>query len=311
MELNKTILNNFQARKTYKQKSRFINYILDRYKNIPITIEESGKIIKNKNIIIGDFKTADTVYTAHYDTCALSFMPNMIFNSKFLFTIYQIIFLTVFFLISYVLTVILKLLIRPADVLLLLYVTWGLLLYQLMFGIRNKHTSNDNTSGVLTLLNAIDKIIKEDNAIPKNTCFVLFDNEEKGLIGSQRFETSHKTNKKTFFNFDCVGDGNNLILFYKKTAKNNDTYNTFYNKAKELSNSHFYIKTEKLNPLTLTSDHVIFKNSVGVATFRKHKLFKFLYVPRLHTSFDKKCDFKNIEFLSDIICNIAIEKEGI
>lgn len=310
MNLNEIILNNYQIRKTYKQKTQFINFLENRYKNIPITIEKSGKLIKNRNIIIGDFKHADIVYSAHYDTCAFSFVPNMMFKSKILFVLYQIIFLTIFCFVSYILTVVLKLLIRPADVLLLLYLVWGTLLYQLMFGIKNNHTANDNTSGVLTILYAIDKIIKVNGTIPKNICFVLFDNEEKGLIGSQRMKTIHKTDDKIFFNFDCVGNGNNLILFYKKPMKNNKIFNEFYNKAKNISPSHFDTSSKKLNSLMLSSDHIVFKNSIGIATFKKNKIFKFLYVPRLHTPLDTKYSLKNIKYLSNIIYNFVINIES-
>ena len=53
-------------------------------------------------------------------------------------------------------------------------------------GKANKHTANDNTSGVLTLIEALH----EDEL--KDVCCVFFDHEEVGLFGSRFFYKKHK-----------------------------------------------------------------------------------------------------------------------
>ena len=61
------------------------------------------------------------------------------------------------------------------------YAAIWILLGLMMFGQANKHNANDNTSGVVTLLEIA-------GTLPENqrdkVCFVLFDLEEAGMIGS-------------------------------------------------------------------------------------------------------------------------------
>jgi len=53
-----------------------------------------------------------------------------------------------------------------------------------MIGYRNKHTANDNTSGIITITRILEELSPEDR---KKVCAVYFDNEEKGLFGSSFF----------------------------------------------------------------------------------------------------------------------------
>ena len=52
--------------------------------------------------------------------------------------------------------------------------------------IKNKNNRNDNTSGVLALLAMAEKVTA-DQEMRKKSCFVFFDNEEWGLLGSGEF----------------------------------------------------------------------------------------------------------------------------
>ena len=81
--------------------------------------------------------------------------------------------------------------------------------FQLTHGIRNKHNANDNTSGVLTLLYIMKKLPPN---MRNKVCFVFFDNEEKGLLGSKAMNKKYKDLflAKLVINFDCVGNGKEL-----------------------------------------------------------------------------------------------------
>jgi hypothetical protein len=52
-------------------------------------------------------------------------------------------------------------------------------------------------------------------------CFVLFDLEEAGLIGSASYRKTHKkrSDDQLILNLDCVGDGNEIIMFPTKKLK--------------------------------------------------------------------------------------------
>ena len=85
----------------------------------------------------------------------------------------------------------------------------------MMAGPANRHTANDNTSGVITLLEIALSLPEE---LRSDVCFVWFDNEERGLLGSAAFAGKHKETKKgaLVLNFDCVGDGDSLQFFPTK-----------------------------------------------------------------------------------------------
>ena len=72
-------------------------------------------------------------------------------------------------------------------------------------GPANKHTANDNTSGVITLLEASLSMPDEDR---KQVCFVFFDNEEKGMFGSAAFTKAHRKAKKETLNISSSQAGN-------------------------------------------------------------------------------------------------------
>ena len=75
---------------------------------------------------------------------------------------------------------------------------------------------NDNTSGVVTLLELMATVDEEDR---DTICFIFFDNEEKGLIGSGAFRKQYasKVVDKVLVNFDCVGDGDTLLMKYNSS----------------------------------------------------------------------------------------------
>ena len=62
-------------------------------------------------------------------------------------------------------------------------------MYILIAGPANKHTANDNTSGVAVLLNIMAQIQPEDKA---KAAFIFFDLEEAGLFGSSAYAQKHK-----------------------------------------------------------------------------------------------------------------------
>ena len=88
----------------------------------------------------------------------------------------------------------------------------------MLAGKANKHCVNDNTSGVMTLLEIAQALPAEQR---ERVCFVFFDNEEKGLFGSAAFAKAHKKARLNTLNlnFDCVSDGSYLWFFPNKQVK--------------------------------------------------------------------------------------------
>lgn len=299
--INDEIINKYQVRKSGKQKEEFREYIKTRANNYGyenVIIESGGKIIKSNNIIIGNPETAKMIFTAHYDTCALSPFPNFMFpTNPVMFIISQLLIFGLFLFIGFWAMVI-AMLISPGTELAALYIVILGLCFQIMFGYRNKHTANDNTSGVIALLKIMEQMPEKER---DKVCFVFFDNEEKGMFGSRLFRRDHKEfiNNKLLVNFDCVGDGNNILFAARKEAMKDD----FYSYLKEYDKKKNYGKkiiVEKIHKLLFPSDQVLFEKSIAVCGLKKTKIIG-LHAGRIHTKRDKICQENNILCISDII----------
>ena len=87
------ILEKYQIRKSNKQKTDFIIYLTNRLKDVgysdeDIHIEKGWKwIFKTRNVVVGNPETAKVIFGAHYDTCAISPLPNMMFPMNMVSTL--------------------------------------------------------------------------------------------------------------------------------------------------------------------------------------------------------------------------------
>ena len=294
------ILSDFQIRKSKKQKETFRTWLCGE-------LEAAGyqpKVEKGfaaRNVVVGDPETASVIFSAHYDTCAVLPIPNFITPRNMLFYIcYQFLLVIPLFIVIAVVEGVLIavtealgiwqfILLAPVlSIALCAFFCWWLL-----DGPANKHTANDNTSGVITLLETALTMPAEDR---EKVCFVFFDNEEKGLFGSAAFTKAHKKAKKGTLNinFDCVSDGD-FIQFYpdnrlKKDAETLDQIERAFAGCGEK-------KTEVVRGFGFyPSDNKAFKKGVGVCALKYKKIFGY-YMDRIHTSRDTVLEEENIELL--------------
>ena len=217
-ELSKIILDKWQVRKTRQQKTAFIDFMKSQ---IPeLTVEEGG-FGKNRNLVIGDVKRAQMILTAHYDTCAQLPFPNFITPKNiWLYLGYSILICLPFLILVGVLAGVTSLLTDDRFIVFLCsyFPSMGLLFWMLLGGKPNPHTANDNTSGVIQLCEIWASLTEEQR---KSVAFVFFDNEENGLLGSAYFAKLHKKDglkDKLIFNFDCVSDGQKILIALNKKA---------------------------------------------------------------------------------------------
>ena len=282
-KLSQEILQNYQRRKSYKEKTKFINLLKEHY---DITIESSGRIIKNRNIIIGNIEKANIIFTAHYDTCAWLPIPNLCFPTNlFMYILYNILFILFIFIFEALLSTILLLLGFSKDQVEILSIISSLLIcYLMLCGYPNKHNANDNTSGVITLIELMHTINNSEDI-----AYVFFDNEEKGLIGSRRFKKKHFTSNKLIINFDCVGDGDNILVMPFKKGK--QYTNQLLEHYKDINNKKFVVIHNK--HAHYASDQSNFKNTIAIAAFKKKRFIGY-YLDRIHTHKDTIMDETNI-----------------
>ena len=305
-ETTQTVFEKHEIRKSRKQKTAFIEYVQSTAASLGYESHTEKGYLGARNIVVGNPDTAKVVYTAHYDTCAGMPFPNFITpKCIWLFLLYQI-------LIGIVLVMIPSLLMAGLTRVLsaygikahymLLYYLWLLMIlgmcWLIMAGPANKHTANDNTSGVTTLLDIMTALPEE---LRGNVAFVFFDLEEMGLFGSAGFANQHKnlTKNTLLINFDCVSDGKNILFVLRKDA-------TRYAEAIKTA----FPSTETLavevasKGVIYPSDQANFTCGVGVAALKKTK-GGLLYMDRIHTRRDTVYMEENIAYLTEGAVRLA------
>ena len=289
-EISKEILEKYQIRKTRKQKTAFIEFLRAHYPDLKI---EDDAVGYSRNIVIGNPDTAKAVFGAHYDTCAVMPFPNFIMPKS----------VTLSILYAFVLVIPMAIIASvvgnaagwifgdPSLTGLFTLLTYWVVLFLMILGPANKHTVNDNTSGVITLIALMDSMTEEERA---QSCFVFFDNEEKGLFGSSTFAKEHKETmkEKLLINFDCVSDGDYLMLIPDKKSfpELSEKLEAAFVNAGDKT-----VLIESAKFVYYPSDQKNFKKNIGVAAFKKSKLG--LYMDRIHTPRDTVMDERNIEVL--------------
>ena len=291
-ELSQTILREYQVRKTKKQKDRFIRLLQAYFPQLQI---ESTRFPKSRNLIIGNLDTAKVLLSAHYDTCARLPFPNFITPKKPLISIlYSLLIVLPAIALIFVFSTILGFFVKDFWVAYIItLLMYGVIIWLMMAGPANKHNANDNTSGVITLLEIYDQLSDEAK---EQVAFVFFDNEEKGVMGSGQFRHKHKNRIKDLLliNFDCVSDGDHFLFGVSKKA--NAKYHVGLSRAYSSTDTK-HVMLERLNKVYYPSDQAGFPVAVSVAAL-KYKKFPGYYMDRIHTKKDIVFDESNIAYLT-------------
>ena len=289
--LSEDILRNYQIRKTKQQKSAFIDLLL---RNFPELKVQNCNHSRSKNLILGDVSNAEILLSAHYDTCSVLPFPNFITPKNILlYAGYILLILIPIFVIITLCSTLLRLITDNFWIhyFVNLFIYFGLL-FLLMAGPPNKHTANDNTSGVITLCELYAGLSPDDK---KKVAIIFFDSEESGLIGSRAFKKEYKDilNEKLLINFDCVSDGDYILLSISKNARNKwniEPYFSNVGKKKPLF--------ERAERIFYPSDQKGFPNAIAVAALNHNKFLGY-YMGRIHTARDTVFDKENIRYLCD------------
>ena len=303
----KELLEKYQVRKNKKQKSEFLKLVrghADKHGYVCST--EKGGFGAN-NIIVGDVSSAKILYTAHYDTCSGTLIPNIVTpKNMLLYILYQIAIVALFFAVSFFVGYGAGYLLSLVNIKIganaLYFISLGVyfvLFALLMFGPANKRTANDNTSGVAVLLDIMASLPEKDKS---KVAFVFFDLEESHLIGSSSFAKAHKAemSDKLLLNFDCVSDGDRILLAVREKAADSIPL------LKEHFTERGKFKVDiRSKGVFYPSDQANFDRGVGVAALKYSKLFKTEYMDRIHTPRDVIFEEENIEYLVECATSLA------
>ena len=291
------INSSYPIRRSEQQKEEFRTYVKTTMKRVGYKVNVETLKNKHNNIIIGDPSTAKLILTAHYDTPATSIIPNLMMpRNKGLGFLYSFGFPFVLSFISVLLAFLISNLLKlPYEAVIIFYLLIYFSTYYLTTrAFTNKNNKNDNTSGVAAVLNILEQ--NKD----KNIAAILFDNEEKGLLGSKAYNEAHKdeVKEKLILNFDCVGLGDNIIFIVKDDAQKLEEYQIIKENFKEdevFKVHHFPLKGSIGN-----SDYKSFKCGVGLMACLKHKTIGF-YTSRIHTNKDNLAYTENIDYITNQI----------
>ena len=306
-ETTREIFEKHEIRKTKEQRKGFREWLVSYAKANGYEAREEEVTKKAANVIVGNPAEADVVYTAHYDTCAVMPLPNFITPKNILiYIIYQLILTAVLFAVPITVMFILAPIVLRATGSDALYTAMLIGGYAMLIGIlllmrngpANKHTANDNTSGVTLLIDLMTDMPME---LRHKVAYIFFDAEELGTIGSKIYKKKHPRVAKSrpVINFDCVSDGKSILFVAKKKAsaldeklreafKSNDTYSV------EVATKGVFYPSDQRN----------FELGVGVAALNRTKRGT-LYMNKIHTTRDTVYDEENITFLKNGAIELA------
>lgn len=303
------VLTYFPVRKSKKQKEAFQSAIKNYSEKLDYVCTIETGSFGARNIVIGNPEKAKFLVSAHYDTCARMFLPNFITPCNlWIYSGYQVLLIGIIVILSALAGGVLgAITANPELGTIAALVIYWILLMLMILGPANLSNANDNTSGVITLL----EILK---TMPENqrdkVCFVLFDLEEAGLIGSSSYRKKHRqaTEHQMVLNLDCVGDGDHLRLFpTKKLLKDRKKLTSLYKACGYFGKKDVLVQEK--GKFFYPSDQMNFPYGVGIAALCNSKCFG-LYYSKIHTPKDTSLDETNINILraaisSYITCDAA------
>ncbi len=297
------ILQQFPVRKSRAQKQAFRDAVQGYVQTLgyECTVEKGSMGVHN--LVIGDPKNAKYLVTAHYDTCARLLWPNMVTPCNgFVYWSYQVCLILGMMLAASLFTALVCLIAGTGDIAsFVATVSYWALLFLMMVGPANKNNANDNTSGVVTVLE-IARTLPENQR--SKVCFVLFDLEEAGLLGSSTYRKAHKkeTDKQIVLNLDCVGDGDHILLFpTKKLKKDVKKVSPIFKACGYYGNKSILVRDKGYS--FYPSDQANFPYGVGIGAFHIKRGLGHYY-SRIHTPRDTILDPTNVNLLRAAITTL-------
>ncbi len=293
------VLASFPVRKSKKQKQAFRDAVQTYAQNLGYRCNVEKGSFGSRNVVLGDPDQATFLITAHYDTCAHLPFPNLITPCNFwTFLAYQLFVTAVMLLPPVALGFLVGAATQSFEIGYYVgYFSFLGMFLLMMFGPANKHNANDNTSGVVTVLEIAAALPEH---LRSKVCFVLFDLEEAGLVGSASYRAKHKkaTDKQVVLNLDCVGDGDHLLLVPTGKLKRKKDAIAFFKKHC----AAYGEKTVTLRDKGFTiypSDQGNFPYGFGICALHSSKLA--LYVSRIHTNRDTVLEEENVSILRNTL----------
>lgn len=294
MSYIETLQERFPVRKAKAQKEDFRTWAISEAAYLGYEAKVEGK--GSKNVVIGDAGKAQVIFTAHYDTPPTMPIPNFITPCNVgIYMLYQFVLVLGMMLICTIPATLVGLILDVEAA----FTAWDMcllgLLLLLILGPANPHNANDNTSGVATVLEAMARIPQDKR---DKVAFILFDNEEKGMLGSNSFASKHKQIRKDtlLVNMDCVGVGETILFFSPKKARQHEKFDLLQRSINTQQGRQ--VEWLTMEGHMYPSDQSNFKCGIAVCACKKGKRAGY-YCSKIHTKHDTVADAGNISFIAD------------
>lgn len=298
------ITANFPIRKRDEEKEKFRKWAMAKGRSLGYSarVDEFSRG-RHCNVVFGSPTQAQVIYTAHYDTPSKMPFPNLITPRSIpLFALYQAAIVLVLLLIAALAVIGVQLLVHNQSLSLIAgLAVYYILLFLMIAGPANLHNVNDNTSGVSAVFELMARLPQDQRS---KAAFILFDNEEKGCLGSRAFAAANPTIKKQtlLINMDCVGVGEHIIVIGKNYARAKAEYALLEQSfvPKDGFQPHCYGITGSV----YNSDQRSFRCGTAIMACRAKKGIGF-YTTDIHTKRDTYADQKNLDYIADCLCDFT------
>ena len=296
MTIREQITQRFPVRRTDAQKDGFRRWIVEECARMGYSaqVEEAAK---HYNVVIGDPETAQAIFTAHYDTPASFFLPNfMTPRNRVFFWLRQVGMILLFVLFGAAVGVPVWLISGDGQVGFVAgWLVYMACVFMMRIGPANRNNVNDNTSGVAAVMETMARIPVEQRG---KAAFILFDDEEKGLLGSKAYAKAHPAVKENGFivNLDCVGDGGHILLASSRKAREAAPYAALTRSMEAQSGRTLHIFP--LEKCVYNSDQKSFKAGTAICACSVRKGIGFC-CGKIHTNKDTVCDQGNLDFIAE------------
>ena len=297
----------YPVRKKRAQKAAFRAFALEEAQRLGYDARvEQGAL--GSNVVIGDPDGAQVIFTAHYDTPPTMPLPNFITPCRVgVYLLYQAGLALALLAASAAAGAAAGLAGcgRPIRAVIFMGV-YFVALALMMFGPANPHNANDNTSGVAAVLETMALL---SGSAREKAAFVLFDNEEKGMLGSGSFAGKHKRAAKEtlLVNMDCVGDGDSILVFAPKRARAHSLYAALTEALAPQGNKAVVWKN--MEGCMYPSDQANFRCGVAVCACKTGRRIGY-YCDKIHTRHDTWADGDNIALIARGLAAMADRLQG-
>lgn len=307
------IMREFPVRRKTKEKERFRTWLVWELKQMGYdaflqhdtsALSLSG-ITGNTNVVAGDPEKAKVFFTAHYDTGVRELFPPLICPTRPLtYVLYQVLSPVALLVGSFLLSFAVSFPMNMPRLMLPLFLLFILaaLVYRWK-GPSEQQTLNDNTSGVVTLLETAKAISPRYRG---EVCFLFLDDGVSGMRGAKGFRRKYPSCKeKSVINIDSVAEGDEILILPSKYSRWNDSLlgaitESFSNSEKKTC----YLKTDGLT--YYPSDNRSFRYSVSICATGKIAGFGRCIRPRR----TKELDDENIAILRCGLSKLAAAYHG-